>query len=108
MSNFQSKSCPCGKSPAVRSKSMLERESCEVAIDDDPATGAFLSLLAKDIETHPDRITPLSASRIARAAELTAQIGSLATSLSKAGTTPCLAPAERADNSGELLRALAR
>jgi antitoxin PrlF len=40
--------------------------------DDDPVVGAFVAFLADDIERHPERVEPLSASRIERAAELTA------------------------------------
>ena len=42
--------------------------------DDDPVVGAFVSFLANDIRRHPERIAPLSRSRIERAAELTAGV----------------------------------
>jgi antitoxin PrlF len=39
--------------------------------DDDPVVGAFLGFLADDLRRHPERVAPLSASRIERASELT-------------------------------------
>jgi antitoxin PrlF len=39
--------------------------------DDDPVVGAYAAFLADDVRRHPERLGPLSASRIERAAELT-------------------------------------
>jgi antitoxin PrlF len=40
-------------------------------VDHDPALGPFLELLAREIETHPETLVPLSEALIARALELT-------------------------------------
>ena len=48
---------------------MLEQEQKE-----DPMVAAFLAFIERDAITHPDRITPLSSSQIARCVELTRNI----------------------------------
>ena len=42
--------------------------------DDDPVLEAFLAFLAHDMESHPERLEPLSPGTIARAVDLTAGI----------------------------------
>jgi antitoxin PrlF len=101
MSSFSGKITTTGKSEAIRLEKALFRAHPEfrqkasvrarviapgqllvsvveddLAADDsthdDPLVGAFIAFLADDIKRHPERVAPLSASRIERAAELTA------------------------------------
>ncbi len=52
--------------------SVVEDDMPAADANDDPMVGAFVAFLANDIAHHPERVEPLSASRIRRAAELTA------------------------------------
>ncbi len=101
MSSFSGKITTTGKSEAIRLEKALFRAHPEFrqkasvrasviapgqllvslvgddlvaddSTDDDPVVGAFIGFLAEDLKRHPERVAPLSASRIARAAELTA------------------------------------
>jgi len=55
--------------------SVVEEEPAGTALaDDDPLVAAFVSFLAEDIGRRPDRVAPLSTSRIEQAAELTADV----------------------------------
>lgn len=55
--------------------SVVEEEPAGAALaDDDPVVAAFVSFLAEDIGRRPDRLAPLSTSRIEQAAELTADV----------------------------------
>ena len=55
--------------------SVVEEEEAGAAlVDDDPLIGAFVAFLAEDIRSRPDRVAPLSTSRVERAVELTAEV----------------------------------
>ena len=55
--------------------SVVEEEPAGADLaEDDPLVGAFVSFLAEDVRCRPDRVAPLSTSRIERAAELTAEV----------------------------------
>ena len=49
-------------------------EEAERSEDDDPIVGAFLAFLERDIAKHPDRVGPLSESRIQEAVRLTKDV----------------------------------
>jgi antitoxin PrlF len=44
------------------------------AEEDDPVLGAFLALLARDLEERPERLTPLARKTVARARRLTRRV----------------------------------
>jgi antitoxin PrlF len=50
---------------------MLVSVADDSAAEDDPVLDVFLAFLESDMERHPERLEPLSAGSISRAAELT-------------------------------------